>query len=163
MVENCFLIWQILLSSVQAKIWSSSSLVGRPDTKFVCFQIYYMFLLNSFLILQGKCHKFQLTDVDEMFTVTVNFSLTDTEIQRFLLWQFCWTKYFTLDPISLNVWLWWQSVIVHVISERQFCAFCTIWMAPILLASSLEEVTNVYLSMFCSSALEMNKVKGITC
>lgn len=64
-----------------------------------------MFMANSFLILQGKCHKFQLTDVDEMFNVTVNLSLTDTEIQMFLLWQFCQAKHFTLDQVSLNVWL----------------------------------------------------------
>lgn len=40
-----------------------------------------MFMLTSFLILWGECHEFQLTDVGKMFNVTVNLSLTDTEIQ----------------------------------------------------------------------------------
>lgn len=43
-----------------------------------------MLTLNSFLILQGKCHEFQLTDVDEMFNVTVNLALTDIDIQMYV-------------------------------------------------------------------------------
>lgn len=43
-----------------------------------------MFMLNSFLILQGKCHEFQLTDVGKMFNITVNLSLTDTGIQMYV-------------------------------------------------------------------------------